>query len=313
VAARRQSCLGIDFGGTNTRWGLVTPDGRITARASHKTNSDAAPAAELERLAGALKAFIKEQDADVCAAGMGICGFIDFEKQNLIVSPNMPAWNDVEVARILGGHLGMPCVFDNDLHMSALGESAYGAAKGVRDFAAINLGTGVGGALFLNGGIHRGARGITGEIGHLPLDPQNGPPCGCGRNGCLEAFVGRDGILELYRFLCDDGGTEPKARGQQELCRLASAGDKFALGAYAMAGEYLGRGLAILANLLNPSLLVIGGGVAKTGGPLLDPARKALKLYALPAVMEDLELKLSRLGDDAGILGAAHAARLMRD
>jgi glucokinase len=157
-------------------------------------------------------------------------------------------------------------------------------------------------------------RGITGEFGHLPLEPEDGPLCGCGRRGCLEAFVGRSGILDIHQRLCLEAGTPPPdGMGIQELGRLADEQDEPALRAFALAGKYLGRGLAILVNLLNPELIVLGGGVARTGEPLLGPALRAMHETALPACMEDVRIELTALGDDAGILGAACAARQVMD
>lgn len=299
--------IGIDFGGTTVKTGLVE-GGQIVQRGKALDTRDFATS---EALVAALCETIATlaQSGGVEAIGVGLPGLIDSVHGVVHSLSNVPGWRDVELARIVHDATGLTTWLDNDANAMAYGEWRHGAAQGLRNVVFVTLGTGVGGGLVLNGQLYRGAQLGAGEIGQMSVDYQ-GVPGAYGNSGALDKMVGNAQIEALGRRLLADAGetidgidVSPRA-----LAERAEAGDAVALQVWAEIGDLLGAGLANVLWLLNPEALVIGGGVAKAGEVLFSPLRASLESRLSPVFHEALELLPAALGNDAGIIGAAAIA-----
>ncbi|MHB8945581.1 MAG: ROK family protein, partial [Bacillota bacterium] len=233
------------------------------------------------------------------AAGLGAPGPLDLAHGCLLEAPNLPGWSGFPVVRQLWQALGLPVVLENDANAAAIGEHRFGAAAGLSDFLYVTLGTGIGGAVFMDGRLRRGTAGGAGEIGHLQVDP-NGPPCGCGRRGCVEVFAAGPGLARAAG----------KGRAE-EVFAAAAAGDDGARDTLRTAGRALGRGLAFAVTLLDPQAVVIGGGLAGAApeglAVYLEAAGEITAGAFIPGGRR-IPLVRGALGPDAGALGAAALA-----
>ena len=262
----------------------------------------------------------REARPDVLAAGLGIPATIDRERGVAINAVNLEI-TDVPLREIMRKRLGLPVFIDNDANCAALAEYLYGAGKGAHDLVMLTLGTGIGGGLVLGGEIYRGSSGAGAELGHVVID-ENGPPCqgSCPNHGCLETYasgtaLARDGTAAAGREP-DSALGMALAKGDgvsgKTVTEAAIAGDQVAREVMATAGRHLGVGLASFANIFDPDVIVIGGGVSAAGDLLLEPAREELRSRALPP-MNKTTVKLAELGPDAGLIGAAAMALIELD
>ena len=312
---KREVFVGVDLGGTNIKVGLVTPNGEVIAENSIPTEADGGVAHVLDRMAGGVRGLMERAKGGVVVRGVGVGspGQVDVEKGVVREPPNLPGWDEVGLGSALEEMLDLPVVVDNDANVAALAEFAYGAGQGVSEMLMVTLGTGVGGGLILRGKLYRGARGAAGEFGHTIVQ-QDGPLCGCGRRGCVEAFVGTRGILRRLREQLDAGAVsmlssiDSKRVMPKDISEAASRGDGVALEVLRETGMYLGVGLGNVANLLNLERVVVGGGVANAGEFILGPARESLARVAHKVSRETIRVVKAALGGWAGIVGAARLA-----
>ena len=246
----------------------------------------------------------------VCVATAGL---VDSEVGRVGIAPNIPGFRNLDLRTPLAEELGIPASIENDASAAALGEFRFGAGKGVNHLVHATLGTGIGGGMVFAGRLYRGAGGLAGEIGHMVLDP-GGPHCNCGSRGCLEALVSGVAFRSRARKLVENGmsmtltnivgDAEPSAL---HLSEAAIAGDRLAEAEIRNGGHTLGLGLGSLINVLNPDVVTLSGGLLSMGDMLLDPMREAIRSLAYGAAT-NTPVRLSTLGDDAGLLGAAAAA-----
>jgi glucokinase len=310
--------LGVDIGGTKTRIGTVAEDRpeRVVASSTVPTLKDDP---------GSMMVRISEEAARLAQgrlleAGVGLPGPLDLKLGRTGALPNLPGWNGFAVRESLQGLLGVPVVMENDAKVAALGEMAFGAGKKYRDFVFVTLGTGIGGAVVAGGRLVSGALGGAGEIGHIQVDP-DGPVCGCGRRGCVEAIASGPAIERAY------GAGRPAS----EVFALAMKGDAQAREVLDTAGRALGAGLAAAVTLLEPEAIVFGGGIPQgaagylgSSGPseppgardfpgslavYLDACRDEMRRRAYLPWKQDIPLLLATLGGDGPLLGAALLAR----
>jgi glucokinase len=254
-------------------------------------------------------------DLEVEAVGIGAAGFI-LRKQGLLMeSPNI-SWEKVPLRSIVSERVGVPVFLDNDANAAAAGERFAGVARGVDNFIYMTLGTGIGGGICIGGKVYRGQRGTAAEIGHMSLDP-NGPECACGRRGCLETLASGTALeREAVRLARENPGSllhgssasEPERVTGEMVSAAAGKGDHAALGAFATVAYYLGLGIVNLVHLLDPEMVVIGGGVSRSGHLLLDEVRRVVAEKGIPSLVRDVSIVLSTLGNDAGVIGAAATA-----
>lgn len=276
----------------------------VTVLHGHSTE---APALVVERMGMAIRALVHARGLEPAAlvgVGIGCAGLVDAAAGVLHTSPNLPAWLDVPLRDGLSGTIGRPVTLINDAQAFLEAEWRAGAARGARHALFVTLGTGVGGGLVIDGRPYRGAGGLGGEIGHMTID-HDGPPCPCGNRGCFERYVARDAVerLAVESGLAADGAATPA-----EVSRRAVAGDARAITLFAEIGRRLGAGLAGLVNLLEPQVIVIGGGISGAGAWILDPAAAEMNRRSMVARRTPVAIRPARFGPQAGMIGAALAA-----
>lgn len=312
--------IGIDIGATWIKAGIVTSDGRLVSKEEFETKNLTGPTHFVSMSKDTISRLLDAnaiEKAAVGGIGVGAPGWVNYSKGLVRELTNMSGWHDVPLVELLEEATGLKSVVDNDANVMAVAELAYGAGRGHKNFVCLTLGTGVGGAIVINGEVYRGADGLAGEIGHMVLD-LNGRPCPCGAKGCLERYVGNRFIVAnaLKRLEEAPGGLGEStllnlAKGQTEnitpklLAEAAAQGDELAIEAWRETGHYLGVALAVLVNLLNPECFIIGGGVAEAGPILFDPIRETLGLLAMNRLGKATPIFEAQLGEDAGLIGAA--------
>lgn len=298
--------LGVDLGGTFIKGGVVDEGGRVVARAAVATQAAEGQDVVIGRLHALLEDLARACPAGrkaVTAAGIGVAGAIDGTRGLLRFAPNLPGWSDVPLGRMLAERLGLPTALENDANAAAVGEHWVGAGRDCSTFVLYTLGTGVGGGLVLDGRLWRGRDGAAGELGHVVIHP-GGDPCGCGRQGCLEAYASATAILRRLRAI--PGAVA--ADSAPTVFRRAAAGDAACRRVLADAVEALGIAIAGMIHVLNPERILVGGGVAQAGEPLFGPLRDAVRRHALPVLAEGVTILPALLGEDAGLIGAAGCA-----
>ena len=290
--------VGLDFGHDSLRVAIADLSYAILAETYAELEVDTAAQDALDTAARLVGELIEEAGVErdrVLAAGMGLPGPIERES-GVVHSPILPSWVGLNPANEMEERLELPVHLDNDANVGALGESTFGVGRGTHVMAYLRLSAGIGAGLVINGRPFRGARGIAGEIGHVLVDPQ-GPICRCGNRGCLETFVAGPALCELLR----------RSHGPltvHDLLRLAEEGDAGCQRVLADAGRVVGRAVADLCNYLNPDLVVVGGDLSVAGDVLLEPMREAVRRFAIPAAVEDVEIVAGTLGGRAELLGA---------
>lgn len=302
--------IGVDLGGTNTKLGLVDRRGRILARARFRTRAELGPLRSLERLARAIERL--KGSNRLIGVGVGVAGLVNHESGILHIPPNLPGWEGTPVKSLMEELLGVQVEVLNDVNGVALGELQYGVARGYKEVLFLTLGTGVGGAVVSRGRLSLGANQVAGELGHMVLKP-DGPGCRCGQQGCLESLVGSARIVELAREGLRDQPSlisrlsrgDPARITPRMVARAARMGDPLGVRIMREIGGWVGLGVVNAVHLLDPELVVIGGGVARAGGVLLRTIQETVEAHLMKFPGRRLEIKTSRLGDDAGIVGAA--------
>ncbi len=308
--------LAVDLGGTKIYSALVAPGGLIERRDVRPTEVDLGQERVLDNIMAGIEAVAPpaaSHDASVLGLGIGAPGPLDPHTGKICFAPNLH-WHDFNLRDFLQKRLDIPVFLENDANLAALGEHRYGAGRGHDHMVFITVSTGIGGGLILDGDIYDGAFGAAGEIGHMSVVP-DGPECTCGNRGCLEALGSGWAIKrqagELIasgrgRRILDAAGGDASAAGSPAVVQAARAGDPEAGALLAMAGRYLGQAIGNVANLMNPSIFVIGGGVAAAaGGLLLESAGEAAGQRVLPALHSFLKIVPASLRARAGVLGAA--------
>jgi glucokinase len=294
--------IGIDVGGTNIKLGLVSQSGRIISRShletrsfiSNKTKLIDAILGSIQKLLAANKVSIKQ----VLGIGFGLPGLIDFKKGLVIFLPNIPGWKDVPLKKIIENKLKIATFVDNDVNVITLGEWFFGAGRGYENLVCMTLGTGVGGGLIFDNKLYRGEGFVAGEIGHMPLN-ETGPVCNCGGRGCFETYVGNQRLLAKAREIFRNNHiTLPDIR------KMAEKKDPQAILFWQDVGFHIGHGLIGVVNLLNPRLIIIGGGVSNNFSLFIKPVRNIIGQYSMKVQAKMVKIVRAKLGDDAGILGA---------
>ena len=304
--------IGIDVGGTKINAFRVARDGTIVDRSNAPTPADD----EEGTLATMVELARKLRTPDVLAIGVGAAGMVDAADGVLRFAPNL-AWRDLPIAARVREALGLPCQVDNDANTAAYAEYRFGAGRGYRHMLLVTVGTGIGGGIVSDGRLFRGANGFAAEIGHIIVEP-GGPLCGCGNHGCWEQVASARAIdrmgIEAARADEDStprrlaGGDPEQVRGRH-VTEAARHGDETALRIFADAGRRLGEGIAGLVNVLDPQVVVVGGGAIVAGDLLMDPARASFReAVEAPEYRPHVPLVAAELGNDAGAVGAAMLA-----
>lgn len=309
--------IGIDVGGTNVKIALVDENGKIIYSNSVPTYAKMGYEYTVNNIKQAIKDLMKEtetQPKDIQGIGFDFPGQVDYKTGVVKLAPNIPGWVNVPIAQMIEEEFHIPTKIDNDVRCAALGEMLFGAGRGCENFVCITVGTGIGSGLVVNGQIVRGASNAAGELGHIKLQMKDGPICGCGDTGCLEAFASGPSIVAMAQDYIK-GGKSTKFREMAAaeggeitpymVAKAAEAGDPVAKRIFEIVGEYIGIGLTSVINLLNPEKVIIGGGVAEAGDLLFNPIRKTIKERAMVVAGEAVEIVPAQLGNSAGVIGAS--------
>jgi glucokinase len=312
------AAIGIDIGGTKVAGGVVSPDGSIVATARRAT-----PGSSVSETEDAIVAVVEElaagSDGEPVGVGIGAAGWFDRTGDTVLFSPHL-AWRHSTLRKDLEGRLERPLWVGNDADAAAWAEYRFGAARGADLALMITLGTGIGGGIVLDGVLRRGSHGVAGEWGHMRVVP-DGRLCACGNRGCWEQYASGTALAQTAREVARtsraaaaallervDGDAE-RLTGE-DVSRAAADGDPLALELVTEVGHWLGQGIADLAAILDPEVVVIGGGVSKLGEMVLGPARERLD-RALPGrgFRPGPRVVAAELGPDAGLIGAADLVR----
>lgn len=307
--------IGIDVGGTNVKLALVDDNGNVLHSDSVPTYAKMGYEYTVNNIIQAIKSLMEKSGCgagDVEGIGFDFPGQIDYKNGIVRLAPNIPGWVDVPIAKMIEDEFGIKTRIDNDVRCATLGEMKFGAGKGCENFVCITVGTGIGSGLVVNGQIVRGASNAAGELGHIKLQMNDGPICGCGDRGCLEAYASGPSIVAMaqeyikggkstrYRELAQDGEITPYL-----VAKAAQEGDPVAKRIFQIVGSYIGIGLTSVINLLNPEKVIIGGGVADAGDILFDPIKKTIKDRAMAVAGSAVEIVPAQLGNSAGVIGAS--------
>ncbi|MEJ2109507.1 MAG: ROK family protein [Acidobacteriota bacterium] len=309
--SKKQVVLGVDIGGTNTKFGIIDREGRCLAASSMGTESNHPPDHFFRRLQKNSDQLLGTVEEACKLAGVGIgAPNANFYKGTIEDPPNLE-WDYVDIRAEMGRHLPVPVAVTNDANAAALGEMFFGAARGMKDFIVITLGTGLGSGIIANGELIYGADGFAGEIGHTTVF-SDGRVCKCGRRGCLETYASATGLCRtVYELICDTmTPSELRSRSYEDLNaemvhESALKGDPLALEAFHLTGRILGMKLADSVAHLSPEAIIFSGGLAAAGDLILDPVRQALEEQLFPIYRNKVQLVQTRLNQgNPAILGA---------
>lgn len=306
--------LGIDIGGTNTVFGLVDARGTVIASGSIKTRKHNNVVDYLDELHAEAAKMIEANDAVDKIHGIGVgAPNANYFTGQIVETVNLPWPTPIPLARMITERFGVPCAITNDANAAAIGEMTYGAARGIKDFIMITLGTGVGSGIVINGQLVYGHDGFAGELGHIIVKRNNGRLCGCGRTGCLEAYCSATGVARTAREFLEIRNEPSLLRNipvenitSKDVYDAAMAGDKLAKDIFEYTGTILGEAFADMTVFSSPSAFVLFGGLAKSGELLLRPVREAMERNMLMLYKGKVKVLLSELKEaDAAVLGAS--------
>jgi len=311
-----QGFIGVDIGGTSIRAARFSGDNHVpTTKTKIPTQATKGVEAVLQRIETAIREVAGDQLPQIAGIGLALPGPLDPHTGVLIEAPNLPGWENLPLQSMMTKRVGRPVFIGNDANLAALGEWRFGAGRGHADVLYLTVSTGIGGGVISSGRMLVGARGLAAEVGHMLAIP-DGPLCGCGQRGHLEAVASGTAIARVARAKLKAGdGSDSKiwelANGDLDLVTgavvgaAAVAGDEFATRMIVDAGCFIGRTLASLLHAYNPSIVIFGGGVSMLGDIILDPVRAAVRQYAMSeAYLRNCPIVLAALGDDSGLVGA---------
>jgi len=320
TATNMKYSIGIDLGGTNIKGGLLTTDGKLSCRTVVSTHVNDGAKAIAARIAQTIQQVITEVDKvthqngdskkEIIGIGLGSPGLIVAGSGIIHFSPNFPGWTDIPLLDYISyelGDLGIPLYIDNDVNVMVLGELHHGAGIGYENIVGLTIGTGVGGGVVINRKVYHGSWNTAGELGHTVVQP-NGRKCGCGNQGCLEAYAGARHIVERTQQQIIEGRKtclNPEGLTPKQIAEAAAVGDELAQDIFAETGKYIGIALTSIAHILNPQIAIIGGGIAAAGEDLLfQHIREEFKRRTMD-IPGEMEIVPAKLGNEAGLVGAA--------
>jgi glucokinase len=310
AAAAKRRAIGIDIGGTKIAAGVVTEAGSIIQALTVPTPQHQD---QIVQAIAAAVSDLQRAHPDVAAVGVGAAGMVDWPSGHIRWAPNN-AYRDLPLQQLLTARSGLPTVVENDANAAAWAEATVGAGAGLGNVIALTIGTGIGAGIILNGELQRGDTGIAGEAGHIIVNPSGDEQCGCGATGCLEAMASGTALGRLGRRAAavDPAGLLARLAGRAEdvtgetVHEAARQADPAALRLFDQIGYWLGAGIASLANVFDPQLVILGGGLVTTGDLLLVPARESFERFIFARAHRKVPpIVPARLGSQAGLTGAA--------
>ena len=315
--------IGIDLGGTTIKAGLLASNGTLTCRMVVSTRVNEGAKAIVTRIAQTIKQVIKTADTeieqqekdekDIIGIGVGAPGLIIAGSGIVHFSPNFPGWSAIPLLDYISaelGDLGIPLYIDNDVNVMVLGELHHGAGVGYDNVVGLTIGTGVGGGVVINRKVYHGSWNTAGELGHTVVQP-NGRKCGCGNQGCLEAYAGARHIVERTQQQIADGRKtclNPETLTPKQIAEAASEGDELALDIFSETGRYIGIALTSIAHILNPQIAIIGGGISAAGENLLFQHIREEFTERSMDIPGEMKIVPAKLANEAGLVGAAMLA-----
>lgn len=311
--------IGVDLGGTNIVCAMVNYQGKIVNRLKVPTLAERGKEATINRIVEVIHENITQSINialnDIIGIGIGAPGPLDIKKGIINFAPNLPGWRDVCLKKILEDEFNKQVILENDANAAAWGEKCFGAGLGVDNLVCFTLGTGIGGGIIIDGKIYHGHNCGAGELGHMTVN-KDGPRCNCGNYGCLEAYSSATGIKNRIKnrikegikseFLnFDNDGELFESLRLKSIFEAARKGDRLTSDIVEEAIAYLGIAIANIANILNPEMVVLVGGITNEGSKLLIPLRKEAKKRAFYSNYKSLRIVIGKLAGNAGVLGAA--------
>lgn len=304
---------GVDLGGTFIKLGIVSQTGKIVSKTFIDSKASEGPKAVIKQINKGVDELLKNSKLKIEGLGIGAPGVVQTKKGTVEHPPNFPGWNKIHLGKILQKNYDFPIFVENDANATAIGELIFGEGKNLKSFIMITLGTGVGGGIIINKKLYRGESGAAGEIGHLSID-YHGKECNCGSIGCIEAYAGNKYLVKDVERLLDknpdsmvhklisqsENGLEPKI-----ISVAAKRGDQFAINFVKETGNKIGFAISSMANVLDISTFIIGGGVSGFGKILLTSIKHSAKERVLKSLKQQISVLPAKLKNDAGILGAA--------
>ncbi len=320
-SSKSGTVVGVDLGGTKILAGVFNSALECVGQAKLSTKSQRGVSKVIERIARCVQDAVDEADLtlkQIAGVGIGAPGAVDFESGTVIFAPNLEGWKDIALKKELEKQLDVPVFVENDCNIAALGVYEGELKSKPRNMVGIFVGTGIGGGIIIDGKLYSGFCHTAGEIGHMVIDV-NGPKCGCGNKGCFEALASRTAIFQQIKagvkegqktLLTDMLGDDLEDLRSGDLRKAIRRGDKFVDRVVEDAAEYIGIGVANLVNILNPEVVVLGGGVMEAlQDEMMSVIIETARDYAMPGAMKGVEIIASKLGDSAGITGGAVLAR----
>lgn len=319
TSAAAEMFAGIDLGGTKILVLIADASGQVLGSVREPTQATQGPESVIARIAACVRKAAEDAHVDVAslrAAGVSAPGPIDVAEGVITDPPNLPGWHNVPLARILRERLGVPALLENDANCQGVAEHQFGAGRGYHDVIFVTISTGIGGGIIIGDQLYRGASGAAGEVGHIGVSP-DGPSCGAGHRGCLEAYASGTAIAARARELIAAGGLPRTARlaehnppvSAKTVYLASQQGEAEAAAIIHTAGQYLGIGLASLINVFNPQAIVIGGGLTNMGDDILGPAVETARTRAFAQSFVDVRIVEGALGERGAALGALAVAR----
>ncbi len=308
--------IGIDVGGTTIKAGLVGQDGKILTRYTTQAHSEQQPEVVIDTIEQACYAVLEKDQieaAEIQAIGLGFPGNTNGPAGIVLISSNLPAWDHFPLRDTVAGRLGVPVVLDNDTNLAAVGEHRYGAGRGTKNMCYVTLSTGIGIGIIINNQLYVGTTGTAGELGHVVINI-GGPPCTCGKNGCIMAYASGVGISRMAYDKIEAGAdtllrqmrpADGRRFSGEQFVEAVDKGDAVAREILETAGYYCGVGLSMIVQMLNPEMIVLGGGLSHVGSIVLDPVMAAMREHTQPEMWNSVQVVPWQLGDDLGIIGAA--------
>ena len=302
----KQVCFGVDIGGTTVKLGLVSREGELLDKREFPTFRDLG--ATFDDIAGHMRQVMEDfqgmggvSDEYQCVgAGVGVPGPV-LDQSRVVHCANL-GWKNVDIAQELSSRAGVPVRVANDANLAALGEAWQGGGKGCRNLVMLTVGTGIGGGIICDGKIVAGSTGAGGEVGHMPVPFHTDWQCGCGKKGCLEVTASATGIIRAAKQF--SSFKEMEKVTAKDVYDAAAAGDKNAVAVVAESAAALGYAAAVVSCVVNPEVILLGGGVSAAGSALLDPVQAAFRTCAFSGCA-DTRFALAQLGNNAGIYGGA--------
>ena len=303
--------LALDIGGTKLAAGVVTPDGAVHGMVVEPTRRTEGPDVIIPRLFDLGRRAIAESGVaePMAAVGISCGGPLDADAGVLTGPLHLPGWIDIPIVRLAGEEFGLPAALENDASLAALAEQRHGAARGARSMMYLTISTGIGGGAVFDGALYRGAAGNGGEFGHITVE-RGGRLCLCGRRGCLEAYASGTSIgVRADERLASGASSVPVAPvTAQQVAVAASQGDSVATAVWDETVDLLGQAVTDLVNILEPQVVVLGGGVTRSGAQLLDPVRRTVLAGAMGPARGAVRVELAALGDAVCVVGAGELA-----